>query len=410
MKILHTADWHLGKRLQTYSRLEEQREVMDEICRIADEQEVDVVLIAGDLYDTFSPPNEAIELFYKTLHRLAKGGKRAVIGIAGNHDSPDRINAPDPLARACGIILCGRPLSEVKDCKMEAGMEVLRSEPGFAELSIPGYDYPLRLLLTPYANEATMRQYLGEEEREEELRRLLQEHWQHLADTYCDEQGVNMLMTHLFVADQHNPTEEEEGDGERPILHMGGAQAIYTQNMPSQLQYVALGHLHRYQVVSKAPCPVVYSSSPLAYSFSEANQPKFVVLLEAAPGKPVQMKPIRLQSGRRLHRKRFEALEEAISWLQENPSTFVELTMVCDQYLDAKIRKALTKAHDGIVNIIPEPRSLEGEEKNLKYQNSHYQLDMTDMFKNYFKSRKGQEPNETMMALFREILQDGDKT
>jgi DNA repair protein SbcD/Mre11 len=407
MKILHTADWHLGKRLQTYSRLEEQREVMDEICRIADEQAVDVVLVAGDLYDTFSPPNEAIELFYKTLHRLAAGGKRAVIAIAGNHDSPDRINAPDPLARACGIILCGRPLCEVKDCKMEGGIEILRSEPGFIELCIPGYSYPLRLLLTPYASEATLRQYLGEEEREEELRRLLQEHWQQLADTYCDQQGVNMLMTHLFVTDQHNPQPEEEGDGERPILHMGGAQAIYTQNMPSQLQYVALGHLHRYQIVSKSPCPVVYSSSPLAYSFSEAHQPKFVVLLEAQPGQPVKMKPLRLKSGRSLERKRFESLEEALQWLQENPHTYVELTLVCDNYLDGKTRKALVKAHDGIVNIIPEARhQLEESEKNLMRQRSNSQSDMTELFKDYFISRKGQEPSADMLSLFKEVLQD----
>ncbi|EMR02051.1 metallophosphoesterase family protein [Cesiribacter andamanensis] len=407
MKLLHTADWHLGKRLQTYSRLEEQREVMDEICRIADEQQVDVVLIAGDLYDTFSPPNEAIELFYKTLHRLAAGGKRAVIGIAGNHDSPDRINAPDPLARACGIILCGRPLCVVKECAMEGGMELLRSEPGFAELRIPGYDYPLRLLLTPYASEATLRQYLGEEEREEELRRLLQEHWQQLADRYCDEQGVNMLMTHLFVTDQHNPQPEDEGDGERPILHMGGAQAIFTQNMPAQLQYVALGHLHRYQIVSKAPCPVVYSSSPLAYSFSEAHQPKFVVLLEAEPGQPVKMKPLCLKSGRSLERKRFEGLEEALQWLQENPHTYVELTLVCDTYLDGKTRKALLKAHDGIVTIIPEARiSPEEIEKKSLMQRSGNQSDMTELFKEYFISRKGQEPSADMLSLFKEVLDD----
>ena len=127
MKILHTADWHLGKRLNEFSRIEEQREVLDEICRIAEEQEADAVLIAGDLYDTFSPSNDAIELFYKTLHRLAAGGKRAVIGIAGNHDSPDRIDAPDPLARACGIILAGRPKATTKECKMESGLEVLKS-------------------------------------------------------------------------------------------------------------------------------------------------------------------------------------------------------------------------------------------------------------------------------------------
>ena len=104
MKILHTADWHLGKRLDNYSRIEEQIEVMNEICEIADEQNIDLVLVAGDLFDTFNPSVEAVELFYKTLKRLANNGQRPVIAIAGNHDSPDRIDAPDPLARECGII------------------------------------------------------------------------------------------------------------------------------------------------------------------------------------------------------------------------------------------------------------------------------------------------------------------
>ncbi len=109
MKILHTADWHLGKKLYDFSRIEEQRAVLEEICQIADSQNADVIVIAGDLYDTFNPPTEATELFYQTLNKLAKNGTRPVIAIAGNHDSADRIEAPDPLAKACGIFFSGFP-------------------------------------------------------------------------------------------------------------------------------------------------------------------------------------------------------------------------------------------------------------------------------------------------------------
>ena len=109
MKILHTADWHLGKRLDDRSRLEEQQVVLQEICEIAEREGADAVLVAGDLFDTFNPPTEAVDLLYSTLKRLTADGHRPVIAIAGNHDSPDRIEAPDPLARACGIIFAGYP-------------------------------------------------------------------------------------------------------------------------------------------------------------------------------------------------------------------------------------------------------------------------------------------------------------
>ena len=99
MKILHTADWHLGKKLETIPRIEEQKTVLEEICEIADREAVHAVLVAGDLFDTFNPSSEAEELLYKTLKRLSKNGRRAVIAIAGNHDSPKHIEAPDPLAR-----------------------------------------------------------------------------------------------------------------------------------------------------------------------------------------------------------------------------------------------------------------------------------------------------------------------
>ena len=195
MRILHTADWHLGKKLDRFSRIDEQRLVLEEICRIADEEEVDVVLIAGDLFDHFTPPADAQQLFYRTVHRLSKGGRRPVVAIAGNHDMPERIEAPIPLAEANAIILLGFPHSQANAFESEGGVRVTRSEPGFLELVVPGHDVPLRLLLTPYANELRLKTFLGGEQG---LNALLSEHWQRLSDTYCDDQGVNMLMAHLF--------------------------------------------------------------------------------------------------------------------------------------------------------------------------------------------------------------------
>jgi exonuclease SbcD len=91
ISILHTADWHLGKRLGSLTRIDEQKTVLSEICEIADSNNVDVVVIAGDIFDTTNPPTEAIELLYSTLKNLSKKGTRPVIVIAGNHDSPDRM-------------------------------------------------------------------------------------------------------------------------------------------------------------------------------------------------------------------------------------------------------------------------------------------------------------------------------
>ncbi len=377
---------------------------MQEICEIAQQEAVDAVLIAGDLYDTFNPGNEAQELFYKTVYRLSDQGRRAVIAIAGNHDSPDRIEAPDPLARVCGIIFYGRQATQIPQFHTEGGIKLLQSAPGFIALQLPGIDYPLRLLLTPYANEVTLRHYLGEDDREQELRNVLQTQWQHLADTYCDDRGVNILMTHLYMMQQGGPAPEEPDD-EKPILHMGGAQAVYTENIPTQMQYVALGHLHRCQTVAEKPCPVMYSSSPLAYSFSEAQQQKYVVLIEAAPGQPVKTNKIPLQKGRKLLRKRFANTDEAIRWLQENPDTFVEMTLVSDTYIDSKVKKALYDIHDGIVNIIPEINNQQDTAADDKPR-IDLNEDLRNLFADYFRLRKGQEPNPALLQLLNEVIDE----
>lgn len=406
MKLLHTSDWHLGKRLDDFSRFEEQQAVMAEICDIADREQVDAVLVAGDLFDTFNPPTEAVDLFYKTLKRLSKNGLRPVIAIAGNHDSPDRIEAPDPLARECGIIFAGYPNSVVPEFELESGLKVIRSDEGFLELYIPGCTAPLRVLSTPYANEFRLKTYLGHDDSEEELRTVLQQKWQELADKYCDTKGVNVLLTHLFVVKKGEELPEEPAD-EKPILHVGGAQAIYSENIPAQIQYTAIGHLHRMHRVDSLPCPVYYSGSPLSYSFGEANQKKYVLVVEAESGQTAQLKEVELTKGKKLLRKRVEGIEEALSWLTENQDCLVELTVVTDTYLTAMERKQLSAVHSGIVAVIPEVKS--GVEHSVSGKGIDLSKNMNELFVDYFRHEKGQEPNDEMIKLFAEILAEDEE-
>ena len=407
MKLLHTSDWHLGKRLEDFPRIEEQQAVLQEICELADREKVDAVLVAGDLFDNYNPPTEAVDLFYKSLKRLTNNGCRPVIAIAGNHDSPDRIEAPDPLARECGIIFAGYPNSVVAPFEIESGLKILQSSEGFLELQLPGSEIPLRVLLTPYANEYRLKTCLGYENSEEELRELLQQKWKELADQFCDDKGVNILVTHLFVVKKGDELPEEPAD-EKPILHVGGAQAIYTENIPQQIQFTAAGHLHRMHPVDSEPCPVYYSGSPLSYSFGETNQRKYVLLVEVEPGSVAVVRDIELATGKRLLRKRAEGMEDAMQWLTDNPDCLVELTMVTDTFLTAMERKSLSAVHPGIVTIIPEVTNASNITTNGK-KTIDLTRSMEELFRDYFKHEKGQEANKEIISLFTEILAEDEQ-
>ena len=399
MKILHTADWHLGKRLDNFSRLEEQKLVLDEICVIADQQEADVIVVAGDLFDTFNPPVEAIELLYKTLKRLTNNGKRPVIAIAGNHDSPDRIDSPDPLARECGIIFVGLPNMEMKPLKMEDGFEITRTDAGFLEIALPHYSYPIRLIATPYANETRMKTFFGED-KVTSLQEALSSSWAETANQYCDENGVNILTTHLYMMKRGGEILEEP-DGEKP-LKIGNADIVYSDSMPAQIQYTALGHLHRFQNVGTNEKPVIFTGSPLAYSFSEAGQQKYISIIHAEPNEIVRFERIELKEGRQLVRKRFDNIDAAVLWLTENQNTLVELTIESDTFLTSEDMKRLQSAHSEIIHLIP---IVKQQEINLSEGNQiNLDQDMESLFADFFKSKKGQEPNEEILNLFKEII------
>lgn len=399
MRILHTADWHLGKRLDFFSRIEEQREVLNEICQIAEDNKVDVVVIAGDLFDTFNPPTEASELLYTTAKRLAKNGRIPVIAIAGNHDSPDKINMVDALALSNGIIFIGEPNEQVKTIQLEDGFEITRSDVGFIEIKLPNNEVPLRVIHTAFANEIRLKEYLGED-KQIGLQEMLSHRWNSLVDKYCDDKGVTILTTHLYMLKNSNEIIEEP-DGEKP-LNIGTADLIDSSSVPTAVQYAALGHLHRYQDVGNHQ-PVIYSSAILPYSFSEAGQQKYVVLVDLEPQKEPVIQRVALTKGRELKRVTFDSVDLAVEWLNNNPTALVELTIETDTFLKAEERKRIQQAHHGIIHLIPKIKSIaDGSENTYKAVEIK---EVVPLFIDYFKSENGGiEPNDEIMSLFKEIM------
>ncbi len=426
MKILHTADWHLGKRLETFSRHDEQVIVLNDICALADSHNVDVVIVAGDLFDTYNPPNESVELFYKICKRLTNNGLRPVIAIAGNHDSPERIEAPDPLARECGIIFAGFPSSTVAPFALNSGIAVTHSDAGFISLSLPQYAYPLHLLLTPFANEERLKRYLGDTNREATMRDMVKEMWQKNLDlcqntegvSSSNQDGVVLLMAHLlFLHDSLAPVQEDEG--EKPI-YIGTASAFFPEDIPDGVQYVALGHLHRHHFVNKSAekpvppleavarveervkPPICYSGSPLAYSFNEENQEKYVILINAEPSKPVQTEKILLKNAKKLVKIVAHDMADALVKLMAVPDALVQLSISTDNALDRSIIQPLMEAHKGIV-----PPIIPLFNRNTEGGSTERTIDLDDlqkMFLDYFRFKHGSEPTTEVVDLFKEIL------
>ena len=203
MRILHTSDWHLGRSLEHISRIGEQRDFIDCLVNIADEEDVDLVLIAGDIYDTYNPSAAAEELFYEAMDRLGGKDGRAVIVIAGNHDNPERLCAASPLAYKNGIILLGYPGSDAGEYEMKAeGISIVDSGPGWLELSLSRCEHNAVIITMPYPSEARLEELLSEEADEAELQNAYSAKigsiFSRLSGKFRDD-TVNLITAHLFL-------------------------------------------------------------------------------------------------------------------------------------------------------------------------------------------------------------------
>ncbi len=388
-----------------WSRLEEQKEILAEILEICREENPELILLAGDLYDSWNPPHEAIELLYRTLSRMADGGRRIILALAGNHDAPEHVEAPDALARESGIFFMGYPGSQPADMELESGVKVLFPEPGM--VVIEGLSEPVRIICTPYASESRMRRSLDVENREEALRMILTERWTELGTRYFDSKGINLMASHLFMGNRDELVMEEEPEGERSILHPGGLEQIYTDALPAGCQYMALGHLHRGFPVSTDPIPAVYSGSPGAYSLSENHRDKSVVLIDAEPGKKTRYSYRKLTTPWPLYREVFTGCEEAVEWMTEHPEGYVELTMRTEAYLTGSEKQLLMKSHPRILGIIPEVRRTGEDEADR--EKSFAGKTVPEIFKDYYReNRQNADPSKEILDLLDEIIGGGE--
>lgn len=278
MKLLHTSDWHVGRAIRGASRADEHRAVLAEIARIAAGGDVDLVIVAGDLFDSSAPTPEAETIVYRALLDLVETGAQVAL-IAGNHDNPRRLEAVAPLLRLGHVHVVAQPT------RPDAG--------GVIDLSArDGTD--VRLAMLPFvskrgivrAKDLIANQAFENAQGYSERLRLLIER---LCEPFSSD-TVNLFATHAFVLGG------EAGGGERPA-HLVEEYAITAQSFPVTIGYGALGHLHRPQRVRH---PLHYSGSPLQLDFGEAEQVKQVNVVALQPGLPADVKPVRLTSGRPL--------------------------------------------------------------------------------------------------------------
>ncbi len=279
MKLLHTSDWHVGKKIRGQSRADEHRAVLDEVISIAESENVDLVVVAGDLYETAAPTPESERIVYRAMLDLADIAP--VVAIAGNHDNPRRLEAIGPLLKLGRIHMVGEARGPE-----DGGSVIVKAESGAAA----------RVALLPFVSQraivraADLMVNAGFENAQTYADRM-----QRVVAALCakfDADHVNLVVAHAFV---HGGS---LGGGER-AAHIVDEYAMSTVDFPSTANYVALGHLHRAQQML-GPTAIHYCGSPLQLDFGEQEQSKQVNIVEAEPGIPAKVRPAVLQSGRRL--------------------------------------------------------------------------------------------------------------
>jgi exonuclease SbcD len=385
MRILHTADWHLGRSLEGRSRLAEQAQFIDELVKIVEEEKVDAILMAGDAFDTVNPPAAAEQLFYEGLSRLSDNGKRPIIVIAGNHDNPDRLSAASPLAGNHSIHLIGYPSHEV------------------LKVDVPHAQQKMMVAALAYPSEARLEQVLSEAHDEVLLRNKYDERIRDLFSIMCKQfqpDTVNMAMSHIHVAGGSST------DSERPI-EVGGAYTVAATSMPEAAQYVALGHLHRPQNIKRASTLTRYSGSPLAYSFSEIGYAKSVTILDAEPNQPVVMKEIPLSCGKPLVKwKATEGISQVHSWLEEGRdlTAWIDLEIHLTTTLSIEEIHRLRKWHPGFIHIRP---VFQQELEVAATRQANLPIDQL-FTKFYEKQTGGAKPEQELVKLFLELVQQDE--
>ena len=403
MRILHTADWHLGKNLEGQSRMDEQEEFLNDFVNIVEENNIDLIMIAGDIYDNPNPPARAERMFYNTLKRLSKNGERLTLVISGNHDNPDRLIAAGPLAREHGIIMVGTPKTVVQ-CGDYGVHKVLESGEGFIEIEIN--NEKAVILTIPYPSEKRLNEVIyNSMDEEEEKAKSYSERIFSLFDSLKNnyrEDTINLVISHLFAMGS------EESGSERSI-QLGGSYIVDGKCFPKEAQYVALGHVHKPQIVPGTNKKARYCGSPIHYNKKEINFEKKCFIIDVRPNEECTIEEVSLKVYKPIEVWKCNSIEDAILKCEENKDRecWVYLEVKTDRYIREDEIKQMKDLKKDILEIMPKVSGInEDENEGLSLSEKSFK----EIFIDFYKKERNVDPEKEIVDLLLSIAsEEGDE-
>ena len=401
MRIIHTSDWHLGKSLENVSRLDEQEKFCEDFVKLVEDKKANIVLIAGDIYDTYNPSAAAESLFYRTIERLSDSGKRYVHIIAGNHDNSDRLEAVNPVVSNKGISILGYPKSIAKKGKF-ANFEIVESKEGFTKVKFG--DEIVNILAMPYPSEKRLNEVIKGYEDEEDMQKSYSQKigdlFRELENNYNDDE-INIAVSHIFVVGS------SISDSERRI-ELGGSLLVEKKDLPSKSQYTALGHIHKPQRMSKK-YNAYYSGSPIQYSKNERNSAKSVYIVDLKAGEEAVVNQEFINNYRPIELYKCDGIEEAleIADKKKDCDVFSYFEILTDKSLEAEDIRTLKKTMKNVLEIRP---IIEGSDEFVKKEVIDInRSNIEKFFKDFFKENRSTEASDEIIEIFRELISEEEE-
>ncbi len=400
LKILHTSDWHLGKYLDKYSRIDEQEKFIDELEKICNDEKIDLIIIAGDIYDVTNPPIVAEKLFFSAVKRLSLNGKRPIIIVSGNHDSASKLISPSPLAYEFGIIIQGMLDTVAKVSKYD-NFEITKAGQGFFEIKLN--NEKAVFLTIPYVTEKNINEVIFKSDEEADMQREFSDKIKDILKDLSKnfkEDTINIIISHLFVKGGI------ETDSERKIQSIGGTYAIDPKVFPDNTQYVALGHLHRCQQVKDANCLAYYSGSPIRYSQSEIGYEKVVLVLDIEANKEPSIKKISLTDYKPIQVFKGDSYEDALAFCEKvsNENSYVFIEILTEDFITGEQIKTLRETKKDIVSII-----LKADKEEKVIYELEEEKTILEQFKDFYTYKKGKNAPNEVLDMFLNILNEIEK-
>lgn len=399
MRVLHTGDWHLGKNLEGQSRMDEQELFLKDFIDIVEKNKIDLVIIAGDVYDSSNPPARAEKMFYNTLKKLSKSGERLTLVIAGNHDNPERLVAAGPLAMEHGIIMVGTPKTVVQ-CGEYGQHKVINSGEGFIEIEIN--NEKAVILTVPYPSEKRLNEVIyGDMDSDEDRLKTYEERIKSLFDSLKKnyrEDTINLAVSHLFAMGS------EEGGSERSI-QLGGSYIVNGSCLPYEAQYIALGHVHKPQVVPGTNKKARYSGSPIHYNKKEINITKKCFIIDVKPKEECKISEVEFKVYKPIEIWKCESIDDAIKRCEENKDRdcWVYLEINCDRYIREDEIKKMKEIKKDILEIIPKIKNSEDDvEGDVAIQEKSFE----EIFRDFYKKERNVEADDEIVSLLLKLINE----